>query len=835
METLHIVDTLNRDNIIVESLKQQEVLINHRFMSFDQVFYETPNSLSRLLTAIDVTKQHLDDFQLLKPALHYPENIKQAIHFLDLCDRYQLDLKSLPTGATLLQEKTKLIHLLADTIQRPYQQWRKDLTNDIVVHPFYQELYHQTILNHIKHQKIELPNTKNQHIIYKKALNPRQEVSGLLHYILENKLKNVTIYIGNRDYIQELKRQFVLFPQLQLSFQESQLDPVLVAFYHLVKAYHQQDRASLINFFKLNLFHDSEMMDYLQVVELMNLDFDTMTQVLPDIDYDFETLLPHQLAHQKQIYQQARELSHLIQQRLGQIDASHLIESIFNLFTTLPHQNVSLYALKQVLEENYALMTQDNLLFVLEQSCLKPKIQINPITPIQILDFKTPQVSQPEVTFILGACQQNFPNFSKASGLYNEDYLSKVPHFPSLQERISFHTQQLFNHFSSASQLVISYPLMDYQGKPFQTSFELEQHFQLSEASPWEFTEEAGRPSKISNLSKSMAKKLFSHQGMVIGSVTSLELFTKNSFQYFIEKGLQLKKPSLFDLDVASIGTLSHHVMEVLVKTYQKGYTQVAFNEIKALLQPTFNQLSQLYPQRQAHYALSLNRLTNVLAENIKQLQDYEDKAQFQPDPLKLELRFNQEKLFPEVPLKLNGIIDRLDTNEEGFIVIDYKSSDKRLNMTDIKNGRQLQLLTYALMGERILKQTCLGAYYISLHLKLETKPRFKLSSKELILKPTVLPTKLLEGKGFKPSLSRYLYGPRMKLYDLEVIHPYFNKLFKKITEDILNGILTNFVNLDEYFYFNDLQRNKETYSNIDELYLEIDDQINFTMGAAND
>lgn len=825
METLNIIDARARDNILTTLLNKHGPLIHQRFMSFDQVFYPSSNKIERIQQATQIIHQHKDEFSLLKNALDFEEIIIQAIDFLDLLDRYSIDIDDCPQNNELDQEKTHLIKTIANQIERPYLSIKSIDVNSVVVHPFYYQPYHL-----LRFQKcgIHVPENivlNNQEIKYKKALNPRQEVSGLLEII--NNYNHVLIQVGDPSYIQELKRQMT---HLNVSYlDETQINPINLAAYYFIKALHTQDKEPLIHFFTLNVFDDQYMDSFLTIIKRHDVNFNQLINGLPEINYNFESELNYQLNHQHKQYQQAVQLSKSYVQRFKAAQNENPIIHAFNLLTKT-NQTQNLYNLKQLLEENYHLITDHNLLSVLESTLLKPIKQLSKLESIVVSDCTYIPNKDYDLTVFLGMTQQNFPGFKSLGGLYNEEYVKDIRGFPSLESRIQLHHQQMMNRLQSAQNIIISYPLMDYQGKPYQTSFEIEEFLNNLPATPWKFEQGSGQNSLISNIDPNTAQQLFMAKGVIKGSVSSLETFTTNSFQYFLERGLNLKSIAPFELDVASIGTLSHKVLEVLIKQQGKNYVHSSLEEIRSILKPTFDQMIYFYPHKENHYQLSLERLAHLLAQKLNHLEDYETQAGYYPDPQLLEYKFNQFKLFDELPLAFTGIIDRIDLSNDGFIILDYKSSKKVLDKNKIRNGQQLQLITYALVAQRILKQVCLGAYYIPLTVSLDKPIKFKLNTTSFELNPPQTKTKLVSGKGFDPLVKEYLNPKRTQLYSKEVLEPYFNKLYAFIANSITQGILTNFIQENEYFYFNDLQRNKESYSQIDELYLEIDPDIDFVL-----
>ncbi len=825
METLNIIDTRARDNILTFLLNKHDALINQRFMSFDQVFYPSSNKLTRILKAKQIIDQHKDEFSLLKNALDFEEIIIQVIDFIDLLDRHFIPIDNCPQGNLLDKEKTHLLKLIANHIERPYLTIKPINTDSIVIHPFYYELYHLKLFEKLSISLPEIRTLNKQNIQYKKALNPRQEVSGLLEII--DQYETVLIQTGDPSYIQELKRQMT---HLKVSYlDESQISTINLAAFYLVKALHNHDKEALLQFYSLNVFDDLYMDSFLNITKLHDINFEQLISGLPSIDFNFESELDYQLNHQNKQYQQALNLSKEYVKRFEKAKNDNLIIFVFDLLTKT-NQTQDLYTLKRLIEENYHLINQENMISILESILLKPIKQQTKHESIVVSDLTYIPNTDYDLTVFLGLTQQNFPGFKSLSSLFNEEYVKDIHGFPTLESRIQLHNKQMMDRLNSAKNMIISYPLMDYKGKPYQTSFEVEEFLGNLKAEPWQFKQAPGQNSVISNITPETAQALFMAKGLIKGSVSSLETFTTNSFQYFLERGLNLKSIAPFELDVASIGTLSHKVLEVLIKQRGKNYVHSSVDEIRSILKPTFDQMIYFYPHKQDHYQLSLERLTHLLAQKLNHLEDYETQAGYHPDAQLLEYPFHQIKLFEELPLAFSGIIDRIDINSDGFIILDYKSSKKVLDKNKIRNGQQLQLITYALVAQRILKQVCLGAYYIPLTVSLDKPVRFKLNTSTFELNPPQPKTKLVSGKGFDPLVGDYLSPPRAQLYSKNILEPYFNKLYAFIANSITQGILNNFISENEYFYFNDLQRNKESYSQIDELYLEIDSDIDFVL-----
>jgi len=77
--------------------------------------------------------------------------------------------------------------------------------------------------------------------------------------------------------------------------------------------------------------------------------------------------------------------------------------------------------------------------------------------------------------------------------------------------------------------------------------------------------------------------------------------------------------------------------------------------------------------------------------------------------PYALEARFGMDGLPPVAidgpagPLRVRGVIDRLDRAGDAIVVIDYKSGSSAFNDDDLISGRNVQMLVYLLAAEQLL------------------------------------------------------------------------------------------------------------------------------------
>lgn len=817
METIHIIDSRSRTKHLEQLLSQNNSLINHRFVSYDQVFYQTSNQNERRLKAYQFVLENIDQYELLKGSLSYTETVFEALNFLDLLDRYQIPLSELPENTSENQEKTHLIKSLSSVVTRDYLKPKK-IENELIIHPFYQELYHQKLIDQT------LSSSKQPSIHLKKALNMRQEVSGLKAFIEKNSFKSIYIFVPTKDYNPIIKQHLSNVQFLN----ETIIEPLFLAYYYLVKAFMLSDREALLSYLSLNLNNHSSMRNFIEVINDYKIGFDEIVNGLKDKEFSSNDVLSRNVDNEKTRYQLAQQFSIKIAQSLQSINKDSIIESIF---THLASTNPASVQLKALLEENYALMKKYGILETLELILIKEKIVTNSESNIVVADYKYLIPTEADCVIYLGLNATNFPNAPKMIGLFNERYVKEIQSFPSLEERIDFHLKQISYNFNQSSQLILSYPHMDYKGKPQKLSFEIEQLAKNAKIQEWAFNESEGYTKTVTNLDSDIAQKLFLKDGYLYASVTSLEAYTTNSYKYFIERGLKIKPKDKLQLDNAVIGSLSHHVMEFLIRTKENDYVNANKEDITNLLEPHFNQLISLFEEDEAYLKLSLNRLSNNLLTSIQGFKDFE--AKYQTTQTDQEQLIDREKLFNNLNIIFTGFVDRIDHIDDKFIVIDYKSSDHSISESKVRNGQQLQLPTYALHLQKSLNKKALAVAYFLLNISLERMDDFKMSSQKFEEHLSYPIINKVKPKFFEKTI--YHGKNKNHLFDLEAMEVYFEKLYHYLYNQISTGVIDQMINPDQFFEFNDTQKNQETFGSIEDLYLSVDPDVILNQGGTQD
>jgi ATP-dependent helicase/nuclease subunit B len=223
-------------------------------------------------------------------------------------------------------------------------------------------------------------------------------------------------------------------------------------------------------------------------------------------------------------------------------------------------------------------------------------------------------------------------------------------------------------------------------------------------------------PLPTENLSPALAEKLY---GPVLrSSVSRLEEFAACPFRYFIRSGLRADERKVFELDARERGSFQHEVLKIFHEQLTgegrrwRDLTPAAARErigvlAAALAQSPDYRAGLLHDSAQTQF--EAQALTVALQDFIEVIVTWMHR-QYEFDPAAVELGFGGKD--PQTPaweialgnghqLALNGRIDRVDlwrdpsSDTALAVVLDYKSSKKKLDKILMENGVQLQLLGY--------------------------------------------------------------------------------------------------------------------------------------------
>ncbi len=207
-------------------------------------------------------------------------------------------------------------------------------------------------------------------------------------------------------------------------------------------------------------------------------------------------------------------------------------------------------------------------------------------------------------------------------------------------------------------------------------------------------------------------------------SVTQFESYAACPFKYFLERILRLEaldEPEK-EIEPILIGNFLHEVLFEFYTTLRDKKIDIASEEAETLLFSIANDLYGKYGfddetyffEKEKFFGVNGNKFDSVL---YKFLSEERKNREFEPaffevsfgrkldEAEKTDRLLSVENAANLGDVKLSGKIDRIDLNENGFKLIDYKSGRKGTNFQSIMNGLSLQLPIYMKIVEGLLQR----------------------------------------------------------------------------------------------------------------------------------
>ena len=333
-----------------------------------------------------------------------------------------------------------------------------------------------------------------------------------------------------------------------------------------------------------------------------------------------------------------------------------------------------------------------------------------------------------DTLYLLGCSAASYPAVPIQKGLFDEAYVGRIRKYPSLQLRHDDYLSLIsWVHHSSRS-IVYSYITNDYQGRGIQPSFDITSRFQKdgkTQESSWPLLSLKPASAMEHTLNPDTAASLFTDDGMIHSSISSIERWFQCPYSYFLQSGLKARTSDDPILDARTTGTVQHAVLCELINRYGKQYPDASSTIVASILDPYYEQLQIMNPRDAVRIKLSRQRMLDSILLSLAYLKQFEESTIFKP--AECEKHFECEIIDG---IQLHGIIDRIDTLNNTFRIIDYKSSDQKLSESLIKNGQQLQLLSYAIAVAKEDGIDPAGTYYFCMQQTRSDDPAGKVQIK---------------------------------------------------------------------------------------------------------
>lgn len=320
----------------------------------------------------------------------------------------------------------------------------------------------------------------------------------------------------------------------------------------------------------------------------------------------------------------------------------------------------------------------------------------------------------------------------------------------------------------------------------------------------------------VDDIGASLAQALYLHTApaksaghVLYASISQLQNFYINQYEYFLKYGLRLQKRERLEMSSDRIGTFFHKAMESFInhtRQDRQSLKELASDsaaltryiddalEQAAENQPNLARLTESSAQARFQYQQLCRIVTTMLRTMCQQAQYTEAR------PFKTEAQFGRINSPQQVSLKaldyplnsgnriyLRGRIDRIDrlpkeqltelTKPSDFLtVVDYKSGNQTFDLTSAYYGISLQLLTYLNGLERNLQELdeptarLAGALYLHLsNPKFDWKRNKNKDREELELSAHEYKGILLNEPPVLDSLDQKLQDNESVLYPLKV------------------------------------------------------------------
>ncbi|MGD0785034.1 MAG: PD-(D/E)XK nuclease family protein [Sedimentisphaerales bacterium] len=314
-------------------------------------------------------------------------------------------------------------------------------------------------------------------------------------------------------------------------------------------------------------------------------------------------------------------------------------------------------------------------------------------------------------------------------------------------------------------------------------------------------------------------------------SATKLMSFANCPYQYFARHLLGLSERKIFELEPFSLGLFFHKVLELLFNNLKSIDHNICDGDADMLERFIDNAVEKLliedsflksFNKRAKHNSFIILSATQMLKEAVSEFSQIASAGSFRQ--IGAEIGFGSKYSLSCVEIKsadgkkicVEGKIDRLDTaSKDGTkycLVIDYKTSENKIDWPMLKQGLELQLPIYLLA---VKNSNPVGAFYYQIQVFSKSGNLSDIETKAIIRKPKGIFNgqfhKLIDGvtgKGNSPYYSFQITKDNLPFGDYErksILRPeHFSRLLSftenKIAE--LGGrILAGQIDIKPYRY----------------------------------
>lgn len=209
-------------------------------------------------------------------------------------------------------------------------------------------------------------------------------------------------------------------------------------------------------------------------------------------------------------------------------------------------------------------------------------------------------------------------------------------------------------------------------------------------------------------LSKEIVDALYGKA--INSSITRMEKFAGCAYAHFLQYGLELKEKSSSDFNNADLGSIYHGVLDRFAQKLSDNHLSwknFSDEQAEQFIDEVVKEYVEEYDQKllteDKRHQYTIVKISRIMLRTVLALRFQLQRGRYEPTGF--EVPFNRQYILANgTSLNLHGVVDRIDLYEkDGEIyvkIIDYKSGNRDINITNVYFGLEQQLEMY--MAEAI-------------------------------------------------------------------------------------------------------------------------------------
>jgi len=308
---------------------------------------------------------------------------------------------------------------------------------------------------------------------------------------------------------------------------------------------------------------------------------------------------------------------------------------------------------------------------------------------------------------------------------------------------------------------------------------------------------------KAEKINEKNIKKLYGET--LKTSISRLEQYRKCPFSFHLKYGLKIKEQEEYKLNAIDTGSFMHDILDTFFERIEN-IGLIEDENIEKIVEEIINEKLKLEKNyiftSSPKFIVLTNRLKKTITESIKYIVYQMKLSDFKVAGHEVEFTKKIDNI------EIIGKVDRLDIgqNEEGeFIrIIDYKSSEKNIDLNQMMAGTQIQLLTYIDAISQEQNKEPAGVLYYNL------------------IEPIIQSSKNLTDEEIEEKIRKSFRMKGLILADIKVI-----KMMDKSIEKGASNIIPVYIDKDGNISKNRSSTvTKEQFSNLQKMIRKIIKQI---------